>query len=54
MTKPKPPAHTSPLDSTKAVDAFMAKLDHACKAQIQALRSALLAVDPAIADIGQA
>ena len=50
MTKPKPPPHTSPQDTTKAVDEFMAKLDHACKAEIQALRRALLAIDPAIAE----
>lgn len=37
-------------DTTNAVDQFMAALDHPCKAEIEALRAALRAVDPAIAE----
>lgn len=37
-------------DTTSAVDQFMAALDHPCKAEIEALRAALRAVDPAIAE----
>jgi len=35
-------------DTTKAVDDFMAKLDHPHKRDIEALRKLVLAVDPAI------
>lgn len=37
-------------DTTSAVDQFMARLDHPCKVEIEALRAALRAVDPAIAE----
>lgn len=37
-------------DSSAAVDAFMATLDHPFKAEVQALRTAILALDPAIAE----
>jgi hypothetical protein len=49
-SKPKPAPHATPQDSTKAVDAFMARLDHACKAEIQELRRVILGADPAIAE----
>ena len=35
-------------DTTEAVDAFMTKLDHPHKRDIEALRNLVLAVDPAI------
>ena len=37
-------------DTTAAVDQFMATLDHPFKAEIQALRQAIPAVDPSIAE----
>jgi hypothetical protein len=37
-------------DTRAAVDQFMAALDHPCKAEIETLRRAILAVDPAIAE----
>jgi hypothetical protein len=37
-------------DTTAAVDQFMASLDHPFKPEIQALRRAILAVDPSIAE----
>jgi hypothetical protein len=42
--------HSSAADTTEAVDRFMAKLQHPCKAEIQALRRIIVAVDPAIAE----
>jgi hypothetical protein len=48
--KPKPAPHTSAADTTQAVDEFMHRLDHPFKAEVQAIRRALLAVDPAIAE----
>lgn len=40
----------TPADTTEAVDHFMATLDHPHKADIEALRAAIRAVDPAIAE----
>ncbi|WP_457445033.1 DUF1801 domain-containing protein [Roseateles sp. P5_E4] len=37
-------------DTTAAVDRFMATLDHPFKPEIEALRRAILAVDPSIAE----
>lgn len=37
-------------DTTSAVDQFMAALNHPCKVEIEALRAALRAFDPAIAE----
>lgn len=37
-------------DTRAAVDQFMAALDHSFKAEIETLRRAILAVDPAIAE----
>lgn len=48
--KPKPTAHTSAADSTRAVDAFMSTLAHPFKAEIQLLRDAVLDADPSIAE----
>ena len=49
-SKPKPPLHATPADTTRAVDDFMASLDHPCKGEIEALRRLVLGVDPAIAE----
>lgn len=43
-------SHTSPADSTAAVDAFMSTLEHGCKEEIQAIRRLVLAADPRIAE----
>lgn len=43
MPKPTP-------DTTQAVDAFMATLEHPFKAEIEALRGLILSVDPAVAE----
>lgn len=48
--KAKPALHATPADTTKAVDDFMAALDHPCKGEIEALRRLVLGVDPAIAE----
>jgi hypothetical protein len=37
-------------DTTLAVDEFMAKLKHPCKAEVQALREVILAADPSIGE----
>lgn len=42
--------HPEASDSTAAVDALMAKLEHPMKAEIQALRELVLGVDPSIAE----
>ena len=42
--------HATPTDSSAAVDAFMARLDHPRKADIERLRALILAVDPSIAE----
>ncbi len=48
--KPKPAAHTTPADTTHAVDEFMRSLDHPFKSEIQAIRATILAADRAIAE----
>lgn len=48
--KPTPASHTSAADTTQAVDEFMRRLDHPFKAEVQAIRRTMLAVDPAIAE----
>lgn len=52
MQSPRPvrSAHNTPADSTEAVDAFMARLDHPSKAVVQALRKIMLALHPSIAE----
>lgn len=47
--KPTPASHTHD-DTTQAVDEFMHRLDHPFKAEVQAIRRTLLAIDPAIAE----
>lgn len=44
------PAHASPADSTRAVDAFMAALVHPFKNEIEQVRALILRVDPSIAE----
>jgi hypothetical protein len=48
--KSKGAAPVSAADSTAAVDAFLAGLEHPCKALVQEIRVAILAVDPSIAE----
>ncbi len=48
--KAKSPQHATPADTARAVDDFMAALDHPCKGGIEALRKLVLGVDPAIAE----
>jgi hypothetical protein len=48
--KPKSPTHAAPADSTKAVDDFMAALDHPFKRGIEALRKLVLGIDSSIAE----
>jgi hypothetical protein len=43
-------SHTGIADTTKAVDEFMSKLDHAFKSEIQEIRRTILGADPAIAE----
>jgi hypothetical protein len=47
---PKPLAHNPPADTTAAVDAFMAALDHPSKALLEELRRVVTTVDPSIAE----
>ena len=49
-SKPKPPAHNTPADSTQAVDSFMAKLEHPFKAEIETMREVMLAAHPSISE----
>ena len=42
--------HATAADTSAAVDALMARLEHPHKAGIEALRRAILAVDPAVAE----
>jgi hypothetical protein len=41
-------SHTSPADTTQAVEALLKSLVHPMKAEIQMIREAILAADPAI------
>lgn len=45
---PPKPLHATPADSTSAVEAFMAALDHPHKAAVEALREAILGADASI------
>jgi hypothetical protein len=47
---PSPRLHAGRADTTEAVDEFMGKLDHAFKAEIQAIRKTILSADSAIAE----
>jgi hypothetical protein len=42
--------HNTPADSTKAVDAFMAALEHPAKDTVEQLRAVILASDPSITE----
>ncbi len=46
----KPEAHTRATDTTAAVDAFMGRLEHPRKPELEALRRLVLAADPSIAE----
>ncbi|WP_202840896.1 DUF1801 domain-containing protein [Luteimonas saliphila] len=48
--RPAPTRHATAADTTAAVDALIAALAHPHKPGIEALRAAILAVDPAIAE----
>jgi len=48
--KPKPASHSGAADTTKAVDEFMRQLQHPFKAEIEAIRTAILGADAAIAE----
>jgi hypothetical protein len=49
MTAPAKP-HSTPADTTAAVDAFMSTLVHPAKAVIQAMRQSILGAAPGIAE----
>jgi len=49
-SKPKPPAHNTPADSTKAVDEFMSTLKHPFKDEIETIRKLMLSVDSSISE----
>jgi len=49
-TNPKPTAHDKPTDTSQAVDAYMARLDHPCKPDLERIRRLILSVDPAISE----
>lgn len=42
--------HRKTTDTTDAVDAYMAALDHPCKAEVEALRRIITGVDPRVAE----
>ena len=50
MTTAKPPKqpHATPADTTEAVEAFLAALDHPHKAAVEAVRKAILGADASI------
>ena len=47
---PAKPKHSTPADTSSAVEAFLAALDHPHAAGIRALRALVLAADPSIAE----
>ncbi len=49
-TKPKPAAHTTPADTTKAVDDFMRTLDHPFKMEIERIRQIILGAHSTVAE----
>jgi len=46
--KPNKPTHSTSADTTKAVDSFMADLEHPFKNEVSAIRNAILGVDPSV------
>ena len=48
--KSKRPTHSTPADTTEAVNDFMTTLDHPFKAEIQMIRKLILGVDASIAE----
>ena len=49
-SKPKPPAHNKPADTTQAVDDFMRGLEHPFKPGVETLRGLILGIDPSVAE----
>ena len=49
-SRPRPSAHSASSDTTEAVNRFMAQLQHPFKAEIEALRRIITAVDPSISE----
>lgn len=49
-SKKKGPAHTTAADSSAAVDAFLATLEHPLRAEAATLRALILGADPSIAE----
>ncbi|MCD9097494.1 DUF1801 domain-containing protein [Luteimonas fraxinea] len=50
MAKTARPRHSTPADTSVAVDAFMADLDHPHVDAVQRLRALVLGVDPTVAE----
>lgn len=48
MAEARPDRHRTASDTSAAVDAFFAQLQHPLKAELQSLRELMLSVDPAI------
>lgn len=44
------PVHSSPADTTRAVDDFMARLEHPFKPGIETIRTVMLGVDPSVSE----
>ena len=49
-SRPKPPAHTKATDTSQAVDAFMAQLEHPFKSGLETIRKIILSADGSIAE----
>jgi hypothetical protein len=49
-TRPRPAAHATPADMTKAVDDFMRTLDHPFKTAIERIRRIILGAHPTVAE----
>ncbi len=49
-SRPKPPAHAKAADTSQAVDAFMAQLNHPFKSGLETIRSLMLSADRSIAE----
>lgn len=47
---PKPPAHAKAADTSQAVDAFMARLNHPFKPGLETIRTLMLSADRSIAE----
>jgi hypothetical protein len=49
-SRPKPAAHSTPADTTGAVDTFMLALQHPFKSEVETLRHLILGEHPSIAE----